>query len=66
DIKNGFLYIALAVFFFGIHYSLRMLNTEIYYLHALGITLLLVYGWIVVKREKKELIKIPFVNKLYK
>lgn len=66
DIKNGFLYITLAVFFFGIHYSLRMLNTEIYYLHALGITLLLVYGWIVVKREKKELIKIPFVNKLYK
>jgi len=66
DIKNGFLYIALAVFFFGIHYSFRMLNTEIYYLHALGITLLLVYGWIVVKREKKELIKIPFVNKLYK
>jgi Ca2+/Na+ antiporter len=66
DIKNGFLYIALAVFFFGIHYSLRMLNTEIYILHAIGITLLLIYGWIVVKREKKELVKIPVLNRLYK
>ena len=66
NIKNGFLYIALAVLFFGIHYSLRMLNTEIYILHAIGITLLLVYGWIVVKREKKELVKIPVLNRLYK
>ncbi len=66
DIKNGFLYIALAVLFFGIHYSLRMVNTELYLLHPIGITLLLAYGWFVVKREKKELMKIPVLNKLYK
>ena len=66
DIKNGFLYIAIAVLFFGIHYSLRMMNTELYLLHPIGITLLLIYGWIVVKREKKELMKIPVLNKLYK
>lgn len=66
DIKNGFLYIAIAVLFFGIHYSLRLLNTELYLLHPIGITLLLAYGWIVVKREKKELMKIPVLNQLYK
>jgi len=66
DIKNGFLYIAIAVLFFGIHYSLRMANTELYLLHPIGITLLLAYGWIVVKREKKELINIPVLKKLYK
>lgn len=66
DIKNGSLYIAIAVLFFGIHYSLRMVNTELYLLHPIGITLLLIYGWIVVKREKKELMKIPVLNKLYK
>lgn len=66
DIKNGFLYIALAILFFGIHYSLRMLDTEIYMLHALAITLLFIYGWIIVKREKKELVKIPVLNRLYK
>ena len=66
DIKNGFLYIAIAVLFFGIHYSLRMANTELYLLHPIGITLLLAYGWIVVKREKKELINIPILKKLYK
>lgn len=66
DIKNGSLYIAIAVLFFGIHYSLRMVNTELYLLHPIGITLLLAYGWIVAKREKKELMKIPVLNKLYK
>lgn len=66
DIKNGFLYIAIAVLFFGIHYSLRLLNTELNLLHPIGITLLLAYGWIVVKREKKELMKIPVLNQLYK
>jgi O-antigen/teichoic acid export membrane protein len=66
DIKNGFLYIAIAVLFFGIHYFIRMLNTELYLLHPIGIVLLLTYGWIVVKREKKELMKIPVLNKLYK
>jgi O-antigen/teichoic acid export membrane protein len=66
DIKNGFLYIAIAVLFFGIHYSLRLLNTELNLLHPIGITLLLAYGWIVVKREKKELMKIPVLNHLYK
>jgi O-antigen/teichoic acid export membrane protein len=66
DIKNGFFYIAIAVLFFGIHYSLRLLNTELYLLHPIGITLLLAYGWIVVKREKKELMKIPVLNQLYK
>ena len=66
DIKNGSLYIAIAVLFFGIHYSLRLVNTELYLLHPIGITLLLIYGWIVVKREKKELMKIPVLNKLYK
>jgi O-antigen/teichoic acid export membrane protein len=66
DIKNGSLYIAIAVLFFGIHYSLRTVNTEIYLLHPIGITLLLAYGWIVVKREKKELMKIPVLNRLYK
>jgi hypothetical protein len=43
-----------------------MLNTELYLLHPIGIVLLLTYGWIVVKREKKELMKIPVLNKLYK
>ena len=66
DIKNGFFYIAIAVLFFGIHYSLRLLNTELNLLHPIGITLLLAYGWIVVKREKKELMKIPVLNQLYK
>lgn len=66
DIKNGFLYIVLAILFFGIHYSLRMLDTDIYMLHAIAITLLVTYGWIVVKREKKELIKIRVLNRLYK
>lgn len=66
DIKNGSLYIAIAVLFFGIHYSLRTVNTEIYLLHPIGITLLLAYVWIVVKREKKELMKIPVINQLYK
>jgi hypothetical protein len=42
------------------------LNTELNLLHPIGITLLLAYGWIVVKREKKELMKIPVLNQLYK
>ena len=66
DLKNGFLYITLAVLFFIVHYSIRMLDTEIYLLHASAITLLFIYGWIIVKREKKELVKIPVLNRLYK
>lgn len=66
DIKNGLLYIILAILFFGIHYSIRLFDTDIYLLNTIAISLILAYGWIVVKRERKELVKIPVLNRLYK
>jgi O-antigen/teichoic acid export membrane protein len=66
DIKSAFFYISIALLFFIVHYGVRSLHVEVIWLHFLGTVLSLSYMLIVLKKEKKELIKIPILNRVYK
>jgi O-antigen/teichoic acid export membrane protein len=66
DIKSAFFYISIALLFFIVHYGARSLGVEVIWLHFLGTVLSLSYMLIVLKKEKKELIKIPILNRVYK
>jgi O-antigen/teichoic acid export membrane protein len=66
DLKNGLLYISIAIVLFGIHFTLRSMELNIFLLHGLATIFILVFLAIVVKKERKELIKIPILQKIYR
>jgi O-antigen/teichoic acid export membrane protein len=66
DLKNGMLYITIALALFGIHFALRSMELNIFLLHSLATIFIMVFLAIVVKKEKQELIKIPFLQKIYR
>lgn len=66
DLKNGLLYITIALALFGIHFTLRSMGLNIFLLHGLATIFILVFLAIVVKKEKKELSKIPLLQKIYR
>jgi O-antigen/teichoic acid export membrane protein len=66
DLKNGIMYIVIALLLFGVHYIIRSMDVHIYLLHALATLFLFVFVAIVLKKERKELSKIPLLQKIYK
>jgi hypothetical protein len=66
DLKNGLLYIAIALTLFGIHFTLRSMELNIFLLHGLATIFIMVFLSIVVKKEKKDLSKIPLLQKIYR
>jgi O-antigen/teichoic acid export membrane protein len=66
DLKNGLLYILIAIVLFGIHFTLRSMELNIFLLHGLATIFILIFLAIVVKKERKELIKIPILQKIYR
>ncbi len=66
DLKNGIMYILIALLLFGVHYAIRSMDANIYLLHALATIFLFVFVAIVLKKERKELSKIPLLQKMYK
>jgi len=66
DLKNGMLYITIALALFGIHFTLRSMELNIFLLHSLATIFILIFLAIVVKKEKQELIKIPLLQKIYR
>jgi O-antigen/teichoic acid export membrane protein len=66
DLKNGLLYIAIALALFGIHFTIRSMELNIFLLHGLATIFIIVFLAIVVKKEKKELSKIPLLQKIYR
>lgn len=65
DLKNGLLYISIALVLFAIHFTLRTMELNIYLLHGLATIFILIFLAIVVKKERKELTKIPLLQKIY-
>jgi O-antigen/teichoic acid export membrane protein len=66
DLKSGGLYISTALALFGIHFTLRSMELNIFLLHGLATIFILVFLAIIVKKEKKELSKIPLLQKFYR
>jgi len=66
DIKNGIFYILIALCLFSLYYYLRAQHLPVYALHSVSIFFLLIFTGIVIKKERKELIKIPLLQKMYK
>jgi O-antigen/teichoic acid export membrane protein len=66
DLKNGLLYIAIALTLFGIHFTLRSMELNILLLHGIATLFIMVFLTIVVKKEKKELSKIPLLQKIFR
>jgi O-antigen/teichoic acid export membrane protein len=66
DLKNGLLYIAIALALFGIHFTIRSMELNIFLLHGLATIFIIVFLAIVVKKEKNELSKIPLLQKIYR
>jgi O-antigen/teichoic acid export membrane protein len=66
DLKNGLLYIAIAIALFGIHFTLRSMELNIFLLHGLATLFILAFIAIVLKKERKEFIKIPVLQKIYR
>jgi O-antigen/teichoic acid export membrane protein len=64
--KKLLAYIVISLILFGIHELIIYFtaNSLVYYLS--GILLILLFGWLIVNVERKELAKIPFINKLVK
>jgi O-antigen/teichoic acid export membrane protein len=64
--KKGFEYILLASLLYCAHYFLKNLNPGIIMVHAAAVLFSVAFVIVVFKREKKELQRIPFFQKLYK
>lgn len=66
DLKNGAFYIALALVLFLSHYYIRSQQVNVYLLHAIAALFVFVFVFIVLKKEREEMKKIPFLQKIYK
>ena len=66
DLKKGVMYILIALVLFGIHYTIRSMDLNVYALHVLATFLLFIFVAIVLKKERKELSKIPLFEKIYR
>lgn len=64
-IKSALFYIFISVFLFGLHNALRSMELNVYLLHTIASIFILIFIGIVVKKEKEELIKLPFIQKIY-
>jgi len=59
-------YIGFASALFLLHCALRMVLEHEWQLHAAGLFLMGIFLLVILKREKKELVQIPLIKKLYK
>jgi O-antigen/teichoic acid export membrane protein len=57
-------YVVICVALFGIHQLIISFTGNIYVKHGVGLLLFLAFGFFVLKVEKKEFQKIPYLNKL--
>lgn len=64
--KKNFGYIFLAVLLYWVHFGLRCTGLSTGYLHAAASLLFFVFVWIVLKLERKELVNVPFLKKVYR
>jgi O-antigen/teichoic acid export membrane protein len=65
DWKRSLEYILLSTGLYAIHYFIRNAHPGMIIVHGAGILLSLLFIAVVFLREKKELIKIPYLQKLY-
>lgn len=59
-------YILLSVFFYLLHYMLRISGTEGLPLHGFATAFMLIFAFIVLKRERKELMNVPYLKVVYR
>jgi O-antigen/teichoic acid export membrane protein len=66
DVKKCFGYIGISLILFAIHYQLRDSFKDILLLHAAAMILIVVFTLLVLKIEKTEFLKIPYLHKIYR
>ena len=64
--KKNFGYIFLAVLLYLAHYGLRYIGLSPVYLHAAATGIFLIFIWVVLKLERKELVHVPLLKKVYR
>jgi O-antigen/teichoic acid export membrane protein len=65
DWKRNFGYILISLVIFLVHYYMRISGCNILALHAAATVLLLSFALYVLKREREELKKIPYLRSIY-
>ncbi|MEN9950386.1 MAG: hypothetical protein RLY85_1138 [Bacteroidota bacterium] len=64
--KRSFSYITLAVVFYVVHNMVRNMHPETALLHLMATGLIVIFGFVVLKRERQEFLKVPYLNKIYR
>lgn len=64
--RKCFTYIIVAVALFMIHNLLRKSGLNLFILHATALMLILFFTWVVIRKEKKELMSIPYLSSIYR
>jgi O-antigen/teichoic acid export membrane protein len=64
--KRAMGYILLAGVLFLIHNAIRQQFHQTMILHAIAAFMILLYAIFVLKREREELIKVPYLNRIYR
>jgi glucose uptake protein GlcU len=63
--KKSLGYLVLAYLFYLLHHVMRSQSTDLMNVHLFGIGLLLCFVVIILRTEKEEFKKIPYLNKIY-
>lgn len=58
-------YITIAVLLFGIHEAIRYYSGNIWFIHATGILLLLLFVFFISRTERKEFARLPVVGRYF-
>jgi O-antigen/teichoic acid export membrane protein len=66
DVKKCFGYIGLSLILFVLHHQLRNSYNNILLLHSAAMGLIALFTFLVLKMEKSELAKIPYLNRIYR
>ncbi|MFM1962080.1 MAG: hypothetical protein RLZZ172_925 [Bacteroidota bacterium] len=66
DVKKCFGYIGLSIILFIIHHQLRETSKDILMLHSTAMALIALFTFLVLKMEKTEFSKIPYLKNIYR
>ena len=66
DVKKCFGYIGLSLILFVLHHQLRNSYNNILLIHLAAMGLIALFTFLVLKMEKSELAKIPYLNRIYR
>jgi O-antigen/teichoic acid export membrane protein len=66
DVKKCFGYIGLSIILFIIHHQLRETSKDILMLHSTAMGLIALFTFLVLKMEKTEFSKIPYLKNIYR